>query len=55
MAIFNNILGLIARKPDFVHANNKDADQQAHPRSLFSAFVIRLLESLISKLTLYNI
>ena len=30
-------------------ANNKGADQPAHPRSLISAFVIRLLESIISK------
>ena len=28
-------------------ANNKDAEQPAHPRSLISAFVIRLLESII--------
>ena len=31
-------------------AKNKGADQPAHPRSLISAFVIRLLESIISKL-----
>ena len=31
-------------------ANNKDADQPAHPHSLISAFVIRFLESIISKL-----
>ena len=31
-------------------ANNKDADQPAHPRRLISAFVIRLLESIIAKL-----
>ena len=31
-------------------ANNKAADQPAHPRILISAFVIRLLESIISKL-----
>ena len=30
--------------------NNKGADQPAHPRSLISAFVIRFLESIISKL-----
>ena len=30
--------------------NNKGADQPAHPRSLISAFVIRLLESVISRL-----
>ena len=32
-------------------ANNKGADQPAHPRSLISAFVIRFFESTISKLT----
>ena len=31
-------------------ANNKGADQPAHPRSLISAFVIRCLESIICKL-----
>ena len=31
-------------------ANNKGADQPAHPRSLISAFVIHLLESIISTL-----
>ena len=31
-------------------ANNKGADQPAHPHSLASAFVIRLLESIISRL-----
>ena len=31
-------------------ANNKGTDQPAHPRRLISAFVIRLLESIISKL-----
>ena len=30
-------------------ANNKATDQPAHPRSLISAFVIRLLESFISR------
>ena len=30
-------------------ANIKGADQPAHPRSLISAFVIRLLESFISR------
>ena len=33
-----------------VFANNKGADQPAHPRSLISAFIIRLLERMISKL-----
>ena len=31
-------------------ANNTGADQPAHPRSLISAFVIRFLESIISRL-----
>ena len=31
-------------------ANHTGADQPAHPRSLISAFVIRLLESIISRL-----
>ena len=31
-------------------SNNNGADQPAHPRSLISAFVIRLFESIISKL-----
>ena len=31
-------------------ANNKGADQPAHPRSLISAFVIHFLESTICKL-----
>ena len=30
-----------------LHANNKGADQPAHPRSLISAFVIQSLQSLI--------
>ena len=31
-------------------ANNKGADQPAHPRRLISTFVIRLLKSIISRL-----
>ena len=30
-------------------ANNKSADQPAHPRNLFSAFVVCFLESIICK------
>ena len=30
------------------YANNKGADQPAHPRSLISAFVVRCLGSIIS-------
>ena len=32
------------------YANNKGADQSAHPRRLISTFVIHSLESIISKL-----
>ena len=34
-----------------LQSNNKDTDQSALPRSLISATVIRLLESIILKLT----
>ena len=30
------------------YANNKGADQPAHPRSLISAFVVRCLDRIIS-------
>ena len=40
-------MGLEGRKG---FANNKAADQPAHMRSLISAFVIRLMESNISRL-----
>ena len=40
-------MGLDAKK---TVANNTGADQPAHPRSLISAFVIRVLESTTSKL-----
>ena len=35
------------RKPFMPYANNKGADQPAHPRSLISAFVVRCLDSVI--------
>ena len=43
-------MGLDARKRVFGFANNTGADQPVHPRSLISAFFIRFLESIISKL-----
>ena len=44
-------MGLHARKPAFGgFGNNIDADQPAQSRRLINAFVIRFLESLISKL-----
>ena len=35
------------RKPVLSYANNKGADQPAHPRSLISTFVVRCLDSII--------
>ena len=36
-------------------ATNKGADQPAHTRSLISAFVVHLLESIISRLAISEI
>ena len=38
-----------ASDPVLVVANKKGTDQPAHPRSLISAFVNRLLQSIISR------
>ena len=43
-------MGLDVRNSAFGFANNKGADQPAHMPSLISTFVVRLLESIISKL-----
>ena len=43
-------MGLTRVKLSLVFANNKGADQPAHPHILINAFVIHLLESIISKL-----
>ena len=37
------------------YANNKGADQPAHPRSLISAFVVRCLDSIISLVSIVEI
>ena len=48
---FSPYMGLDARKTCLGGSgNNKSADQPTHPPSLISAFVIRFLESIISKL-----
>ena len=49
-------MGLNARKPQclWVFANNKGTNQPVHPRSLISAFVIQLLQIILSKLALRN-
>ena len=43
-------MGFDARKHVWRFANNKGADQPAHVCSLISAYVIRLLVSIISRL-----
>ena len=43
------------RKPVLSDANNKGADQAAHPRSLISAFVIRCLDSIIPQVSIPQI
>ena len=43
-------MGLDARNLKLVHVNNKGAGLYSYPRSLISAFIVRLLESIISKL-----
>ena len=37
------------------YANNKDADQPAHPPSLISAFVVRCLDSMICILAISKV
>ena len=37
------------------YANNKGADQPAHPRSLISAFVVRCLDSVMSLVSVTKI
>ena len=37
------------------YANNKGADQPAHPRSLIGAFVVRCLDSIISLISIFVI
>ena len=44
-------MGLDGRNLSSGFANNKGTDQPAHPHSLVSDFVIRFMESIISKLT----
>ena len=37
------------------NANNKGADQHAHPRSLIRVFVVRCLDSIISLVSIFDI
>ena len=43
------------RKLFMLYANNKGADQPGHPRSLFSAFVVRCSDSIIPLLDIAEI
>ena len=45
----------VMRKPVYAYANNKGADQPAHPRSLISAFVVCCLGSIISQVSIPKI
>ena len=46
----------ITRKPVYaIHANNKGADQPAHPHSLISAFIVRCLDSITPLLAIARI
>ena len=43
-------IGIHGAEVILAFVKNKDSDQPAHPRSLISAFVIRILERIITKL-----
>ena len=43
------------RKPVYAYANNKGADQPAHPRRLLSASVVRCLDSIIPLVSISDI
>ena len=45
----------VMRKPVLPYANNKVADQPAHPHSLISAFVVHCLDSIIPLLAIAEI
>ena len=45
----------VMRKPVLPYANDKGADQPAHPHSLISAFVIHCLDSMISRVSISEI
>ena len=55
--VFSIFMDVNVRNPTLMLANNKGADQPAHPRSLISAFVIRYLKSKVTwfDLSLFSI
>ena len=50
-----NEMGQVMRKCLMPYANNKGADQHAHPHSLISTFVVRCLGSIIFILLLSKV
>ena len=52
---YNNIWAMSWENLFMPYANNKDADQHAHPRSLISAFVVRSLDSIIPVVAMYEL
>ena len=48
VSFFNCHMSRAMRKCVLCHANNKGADQTAHPHRLISAFVVHCLDSIIS-------
>ena len=48
-----NDLSHVMRKSVMPYANNKGADQPAHPCSLISAFVVRCLDSILSLVSIF--
>ena len=47
LPVVGSYLSPVMRKSVLPYANNKGADQPAHPRSLISAFVVRFLDNII--------
>ena len=45
----------VMRKLFMPYANNKDADQPAHLRSLISAFSVRCLDNILSLVSIFAI
>ena len=55
LLILRIIMSHVMRKSVMPYANNKGADQPAHPRSLNSAFMVHCLDSIISLVSISKI
>ena len=54
--MFNTLTGPGHAKTSLMpYANNKGADQPAHPHSLISAFIVRCLDSIIHLVSIFEI